>query len=223
MANRQSVIDLAMSYVPSGKEVQAKRIVTLLVDSCVKSIGASFRWSWLNTRKDDYAFVPATKVYDLPADCATINRMGKLEDGLMTVKFDPIDENYVIAHYSALQGVSDIHYIPLDRDATGKKQFRLFPAVSTAMTGRLLYRRVPSANDLQFIADEMMLVYLMLASVPNEMLGGNPQADVAGKFYSLFTKQWKSAINMDEESREIDFAFEPPPRAQATNEYLNSL
>jgi hypothetical protein len=91
------------------------------------------------------------------------------------------------------------------------------------MTGRLLYRRFPSASDIGYINDEMLLVYLMLASLPNEMLGGSPTADVAGKFYSLFSKQWKNAINMDEKSREIDMAFDPPPRAQLTQRFINGL
>lgn len=223
MAERASVVALAESYVPSGKEVQAKKIIALLVDSCVKSIGASFRWSWLTTRKDDYSFVPATLVYNLPDDCDTIIRIGKLESGVITEKFDPLDEAYLIDNYNKLIDSDGQFYIPLEKEAAGVKQFRLFPAVSATITARMVYRRIPAATDIRHIKDEMMLVYFILASLPNEMLGGSAEIDVAGKFYSLHQKQWKAAVNMDESSRELDMVFEPPTRAQLTDGYIATL
>lgn len=224
MADRSAVIQLVSQFVPSGKEQIASKIIPNLVDACVETISAESRWSWRETKDDTYTFSPNVSTYNLPVNCETVLRIGKLEDGLMTVKFLPLNESYLIDHYSQLQGTADIHYVPLDiDDATKRKSFRLFPMVTQAIAGRVKYLRIPSKDDIRFITNTMLLVNLVLGSMPNELIGGNPQSDVAGRYLSLYKRQIENQITKDEKSRELVVSLEPSGRNQAVNNYLRQI
>lgn len=224
MADRQACIDLCKGYVATGKQAVAAPIIEKLVDSIVRTISSKSRWTWRETKKDDYAFTPSVLTYECPANCVTILRIGELESGVIVQPYYAISEAYFTANYPNLVGISKVHYIPLNVDSTTKKRsFRLFPAVPEAVTGRMIYLRDPVADDIRYISNEMMIVYGMLGSMPNEHLSGDPKVDVAGRFYKLFTDELTSEVAKDEPSREIPDKLELPPRVQAVNKFLRNI
>lgn len=224
MADRQSVIDLVLSYVLDGKQSAAATLVPALVDSCVKTISAKSLWTWRERKKDDYAFTSSTATYDLPDDCKTILYMGPLSSGIITVKYPCLPERMFVENYDALLGLTRVHYIPLKRDAsTGTTSFRLFPLVSSAVTGRLVYIAKPAASDIEYIDNMNMIVFCVLASMPNEYISGVATTDVAGRFYKLYLDELTAEISADEQSREAILFIEGSSRQAALTEFTDGI
>jgi hypothetical protein len=150
--------------------------------------------------------------------------MGKLVNGMIDTKYPCLPERMFVENYAALQGLSLVHYIPLKRDAiTRTVSFRLFPTVSASVTGRLVYIAQAVASDIEYIENTNLILYCVLASMPNEYLSGDSKVDVAGRFYKLYLDELMAEISADEQSREAIMFIEGSTRQAALTEFTDGI
>ena len=227
MADRGNVIETVKGYIPIVSGSGADVLVGLLADASVETIGSEREWTWRVVRDDTFTVVPATLTYNLPKTCKTVLYSGKLESGVITQPFGVLTEQQFITEYQRMQGMdaSNTQFVEQPRDQGTKiSSFRIYPAVTQSTSVRIGYLRYPSKDDYRFIENTLMIVFLVLASLPAEMLSTDPKVESgASRYWSLYQTILRQQVTLDKQHKAAISYLEQNQRASATNQYMAGL